>query len=114
MKLNTIILIGPCLIAIFYPHIGKISSILGGIGSFLAIYTLPTVTHITQKHALVDDPYIYSNLSPENATEDICLSPTTSSQKRLNPSYTTTKATNSEAGEGSGIQAATPIEERKK
>jgi hypothetical protein len=41
------ILIGPLLVAVFYPHIGKISSILGGVGAYLAIYALPTITYIT-------------------------------------------------------------------
>jgi hypothetical protein len=95
MQLNGLILIGPFLVAVFYPHIGNISSILGGFGSYCAIYTLPTLTNITQKRALVENPNQYDEIPEER--EDIDKKPLTtqssmatsfehSNKQRLNPS----------------------------
>lgn len=44
--LNSAILIGPFILAVVYPHVGSVAGILGAVGAFLCIYSLPTITFL--------------------------------------------------------------------
>lgn len=78
MSLNFGILIGPFIIAVVYPHVGKIAAILGAIGAFLCIYTLPTVTFAAQKKTEVDNPELMAALR----ANDFAMSPPKPRRKR--------------------------------
>lgn len=56
MMLNFGILIGPFILAVVYPHVGSIAGILGAVGAFVCIYTLPTLTFLAQKKTEIDNP----------------------------------------------------------
>mmetsp|Transcript_1201 Transcript_1201/g.2198 ORF Transcript_1201/g.2198 Transcript_1201/m.2198 type:complete len:187 (-) Transcript_1201:296-856(-) len=49
IMLNFLILIGPAVLGVVYPQVGKLAGILGLIGGILVIYILPTVTFTKQK-----------------------------------------------------------------
>tara|TARA_B110000285_G_C14802589_1_gene458204 strand:- start:426 stop:611 length:186 start_codon:yes stop_codon:yes gene_type:complete len=46
LMMNAGILIPPLILAITYPKVGAIAGILGAIGAFLCIYSLPTITYL--------------------------------------------------------------------
>jgi nitrate/nitrite transporter NarK len=82
MILNTLILIGPCVLAIVYPNVGQLAGILGAIGALLGIYVVPTVTYIAQKKTEVLNPVLLRalrlndfQLVQPNDDKEISLSP---------------------------------------
>jgi hypothetical protein len=44
--LNLIIIIGPIILAIMYPFVGKLASYLGAFGSLVNVYIIPTFTYL--------------------------------------------------------------------
>ena len=76
--LNTAILIPPLILAITYPEVGSIAGILGAVGAFLCIYSLPTVTFLAQKKTEIDNPALMRALR----INDFSLSPPKLRQKR--------------------------------
>lgn len=79
MMLNFGILIGPFILAVVYPHVGAIASILGAIGAFVCIYTLPTLTFLAQKKTEIDNPELMQALRTNNFT----MSPPKPKRKRI-------------------------------
>jgi hypothetical protein len=45
-SMSLIILVFPCILAIFYPHVGKLAGVTGALGGLLTIYVLPTITYL--------------------------------------------------------------------
>ena len=76
--LNTAILIPPLIVAITYPHVGAIAGILGAVGAFLCIYSLPTITYLAQKKAEIDNPALIRALR----INDFSMSPPRPKSKR--------------------------------
>lgn len=60
--LNTLILIGPGILAIVYPQVGKLAGLLGAIGGLLCIYVLPTITFLAQKRTQINNPDLINAL----------------------------------------------------
>ena len=54
--LNTLILIGPGILAVVYPEVGKLAGLLGAVGGCLCIYILPVVTFLAQKRTEINNP----------------------------------------------------------
>lgn len=54
--LNTLILIGPGVLAVVYPEVGKLAGLLGAVGGCLCIYILPVVTFLAQKRTEISNP----------------------------------------------------------
>ena len=50
------ILIGPGILAIVYPQVGKLAGLLGALGGCLVIYLLPTITFLAQKRTEINNP----------------------------------------------------------
>ena len=76
--LNFGILIGPFILAVVYPHVGSIAGILGAVGAFVCIYTLPTLTFLAQKKTEIDNPELMQALRTNNYT----MSPPKPKRKR--------------------------------
>jgi|TARA_B110001450_G_C17504895_1_gene433948 hypothetical protein len=76
--LNTAILIPPLILAITYPHVGSIAGILGAVGAFLCIYSLPTITYLAQKKTEIDNPALMRALR----INDFSMSPPKARSKR--------------------------------
>lgn len=76
--MNTAILIPPLIIAITYPHVGSIAGILGAVGAFLCIYSLPTITYLAQKKTEIDNPALMRALR----INDFSMSPPRPRSKR--------------------------------
>ena len=66
--LNFGILVGPFILAVVYPHVGSIAGILGAVGAFVCIYTLPTLTFLAQKKTEIDNPELMQALRTNNFT----------------------------------------------
>jgi hypothetical protein len=47
-SVNFSILIGPVIIALLYPHVGKLAGLMGAFGGLFTIYILPTLTYLKQ------------------------------------------------------------------
>lgn len=56
--LNTCILIGPFLLAILYPEVGKLAGILGSLSALACIYILPTITYLKSKYTEIKHPIL--------------------------------------------------------
>jgi hypothetical protein len=65
-------------LAITYPQVGAIASILGALGAFLCIYSLPTITYLAQKKTEIDNPALMRALR----INDFSMSPPKSRAKR--------------------------------
>lgn len=76
--LNTAILIPPLILAIVYPKVGAIAGILGAVGAFLCIYSLPTITYLAQKKTEIDNPALMRALR----INDFSMSPPKARRKR--------------------------------
>ena len=50
--MNFSILIGPLILAITYPYVGKLAGVTGFIGGFFCIYMIPICTYIKHQYAL--------------------------------------------------------------
>jgi hypothetical protein len=68
MILNFSILIGPFVLAVTYPHVGSIAGILGALGAFICIYSLPVFTFVAQKKTEIDNPELMQALRTNNFT----------------------------------------------
>ena len=58
----TAIVLGPTWLAIFYPYVGTLASVLGAIGGCLVIYIVPTVTYLKQSHTAIANPDLVAAL----------------------------------------------------
>jgi len=76
--LNTVILIPPLILAITFPHVGAIAGILGAVGAFLCIYSLPTITYLAQKKTEINNPALMRALR----INDFSMSPPKARSKR--------------------------------
>lgn len=62
MVLNTLILTGPCILAIVYPNVGQLAGTMGAFGGFFCIFFLPTVTYLSQKRLEILNPALINAL----------------------------------------------------
>ena len=76
--MNTAILIPPLIFAITFPKVGAIAGILGAVGAFLCIYSLPTITYLAQKKTEIDNPALMRALR----INDFSMSPPRPRSKR--------------------------------
>ena len=44
--MNFAILIGPLMLGILYPHVGKLAGIMGAVGGLFTIYLIPISTYV--------------------------------------------------------------------
>jgi len=58
----------PLLFALFYPEVGKVLGYIGSISGFLAIYTIPTVTHLKRMKTQIEDPLLAEALDKKEVT----------------------------------------------
>jgi hypothetical protein len=49
---------GPFLLAIFYPEVGKLAGILGSLSALACIYVLPTITYLKSKYTEIKHPML--------------------------------------------------------
>ena len=47
LSVNFLILIGPFLLSILYPNVGKLAGLMGAFGGLFTIYILPTITYLS-------------------------------------------------------------------
>jgi hypothetical protein len=57
-SVNAGVLFIPFLLAIFYPNVGSLASILGSLAGFGCIYMLPTLTWLKHKKTEVRNPIL--------------------------------------------------------
>ena len=44
------------ILALVYPHVGKLAGLMGAFGGLATIYVLPTITYLKQSQTAVDHP----------------------------------------------------------
>jgi len=101
--LNTLILIGPGVLAVVYPEVGHLAGLLGAVGGCLCIYILPVATFLAQKRTEIRNPELIkairkntfqmvnpshkgseSNTSPSSPKIVVPVSPDYDSKNHLN------------------------------
>jgi hypothetical protein len=50
------ILFIPMVLAVYYPHVGKLAGVMGAFVGLATIYVLPTVTYLKQEYSAIDHP----------------------------------------------------------
>lgn len=55
---NVCILVGPFVLAIFYPQVGKLAGYLNAVTTLFTIYLLPTLTNLKMKHTEIKNPIL--------------------------------------------------------
>lgn len=56
MIVNFMILIGPFILSIMYPNVGKLAGLMGAFGGLFTIYILPTITYLSQSEMSIENP----------------------------------------------------------
>jgi hypothetical protein len=56
IMLNFLIMLGPVLLAIWYPAVGSLAATLGSVGGLLVIYCLPTAVYLKQAWLAIENP----------------------------------------------------------
>lgn len=56
--INSCILIGPFILAIFYPEVGVLAGYLGSVGALFTIFILPIATYLKLKHTEIKNPLL--------------------------------------------------------
>ena len=59
-------MVGPAVLGIVYPQVGKLAGVLGAFGAFLVIYILPTVTMLKHKRTMIHNPALVEALREGN------------------------------------------------
>jgi len=58
--MNFLILIGPFLLAIWYPQVGTLAAFGGSFSTMLVIYFMPIITHLKFKYSSIRNPEVAS------------------------------------------------------
>ena len=68
--INFGILLIPGILAIYYPHVGKLAGIMGAFVGLATIYILPTVTYLKQEFTAIDHPELVEATRGQRPKED--------------------------------------------
>ena len=81
VMLNFGLLIGPFILAVLYPNVGKIAAILGATGSFFCVITLPVIVYVAQKKTEIKNPFLMAALRRNDFSSK--LSPPKPKKRRI-------------------------------
>ena len=56
--INSLILIMPFILAVFYPDVGKLAAYLSSVAGLFCIYVLPTVTYLKSLYTQIKNPIL--------------------------------------------------------
>ena len=76
--MNLCILIGPFLLAIWYPQVGTLAALGGSFSTMLVCYLLPILTHIKFKYSSIRNPQVASLIKKSTVSVSPITSPKTS------------------------------------
>jgi len=65
---NSLILILPFILAVFYPQVGKLAGYLGSVSGLFCIYVLPVITHLKALHTEINHPILSEALKNNDFT----------------------------------------------